>query len=91
MKKHSIGIQATDFKESNVELGRPPGMTEEECTGLHIFTDGHVCISQWRPSFWERLKILFTGRIWLGILSGQSQPPVWLQTNYPFSTEKPGE
>ena len=73
-----------NFKESNVLLGRPPGMTEEECSGLHIFTNQEVCISRWKLNWKERLQILFVGEVWLGVMSGKTQPPVWLKSNYPF-------
>ena len=66
------------FKQANVELGKPPGMTDEECHSLWIQTDQKVCISLWCASFWERVKFLFHGKIWLGVYSGMTQPPVWL-------------
>lgn len=68
------------FKESNVELRKPSNMTDEECGSLHIFQDENTntCISLWTVPFWERLKFLFHGHIWLGVLSGHTQPPVWL-------------
>ncbi len=43
---------------------------------LPIYTDGEQCISCWRPSWRERLSILFFGRVWLSVLSGSRQPPV---------------
>ena len=77
-------MKAINFKESNVALGRPPGMSEEECSGLHIFTDQTVCISLWKLDWRERLKMLFTGKVWLGVLSGHTQPPVWVKADFPF-------
>jgi hypothetical protein len=67
------------FKEATIEIKKPSSMTDEECSSLHIYqnTDG-TCISCWTVSFWERMKFLFHGKIWLGILSGKTQPPVWL-------------
>jgi len=67
------------FKEATIELKKPEGMTDDECGSLHIFQqDNGTCISLWTVSFWERLKFLFHGHIWLGVLSGTTQPPVWL-------------
>ena len=68
------------FKESTGYLKKPSSMTDEECGSLHIFQDENsgTCISLWTVSFWERLKFLFHGHIWLGVLSGNTQPPVWL-------------
>lgn len=78
------------FKESNIELTKPSSMTDEECSSLHIYQnpDG-TCISCWTVPFWKRLKFLFHGRIWLGVCSGKTQPPVWLDcTNSVFVKSK---
>lgn len=34
-------------------------------------------VSGWKLSWAERLKVLLTGRVWLGVL-GETHPPVWL-------------
>ena len=67
------------FKESTVELKKPESMTDEECGSLHVYQqpDG-TCVSLWTAPFWQRVKFLFHGHIWLGVLSGSTQPPVWL-------------
>ena len=61
-----------------VELKKPPSMIDEECSSLWIHRQDNTCISLWTASFWQRLKFLFHGHIWIGILSGQTQPPIWL-------------
>lgn len=66
------------FKEATVELKKPTEMTDEECGSLHIYQSEGTCISLWTTSFWNRLKFLFHGKIWLGVHSGKTQPPVWL-------------
>jgi len=68
------------FKESTIELKKPEGMTDEECKSLHIYADlkTGTCISLWTVPFWQRIALLFHGHIWLGVLSGTTQPPVWL-------------
>lgn len=67
------------FKEATVELKKPESMTDEECGSLHICqTEEGTCISCWTVPFWQRVKFLFHGKIWLGVLSGKTQPPVWL-------------
>jgi hypothetical protein len=67
------------FKEATVELTKPASMTDEECSSLHIHqSETGECISLWTTTFWERLKFLFHGKLWLGVLSGKTQPPVWL-------------
>ena len=72
------------FKEANKTLLKPHGMSEEECTSLYIYTNGRSCISLWKVSWLERIQILFTGKIWFQILSGQSHAPIKLDVKYPF-------
>lgn len=78
------------FKEQNNELSKPESMTDEECSSLPVFlTDEGTCISCWKASFWDRVKFLFHGKIWLGVVSGTTQPPVWLDcTNTVFINYK---
>jgi len=68
-----------DFDESNRALTKPDSMTTEECSTLLVFTDSGQCISCWKPSLRERLSILLFGKVWLGIRSGKTQPPVWVR------------
>lgn len=67
------------FKEATVKLNKPGSMTDEQCGSLYVYQspDGQS-ISCWKASLWERIKFLFHGKIWLGVYSGKSQPPVWL-------------
>lgn len=67
------------FKEAQIELKKPNTMTDEECSSLWIHrTEDGQCISLWSTSFLERLKFLFHGKLWLGVVSGKTQPPVWV-------------
>lgn len=77
-------MEPITFAEANLLLTRPPTMTEDECSSLPVFTDGMQCICCWKLSFWDRIKILFTGRMWMSVLSGHTQPPVWMGVDYPF-------
>ena len=72
------------FPQRNKTLRKPDGMTDTECASLHVFTDGEICVSQWRASWRERLSILFKGTVWLRVRSGTTQPPVKIQTADPF-------
>ncbi len=81
-------MKPAEFTEQNKTLLRPPSMTDKECLSLPVFTDGRHCISLWQGSFRERVKFLFTGEMWFLIVSGQTQPPVKLQINNPFQTNK---
>lgn len=72
------------FKQANKVLTAPKNWNEKEhgkCGDLHVFNDGQQSISLWKLSWKERLQILINGKIWLGILSGPSQPPVWLDAD----------
>lgn len=77
------------FKEANKNLLKPSSMTDEECSSLWIHTDGRECVSCWKLSWKERLAALFHGRVWLCVLSGHTQPPVWLMcTDTVFEKEE---
>ena len=56
-------MRPVNFKESNFILHKPSSMTDKECG---------------KPTFRERLSILFFGKIWLSVFTGKTQPPVWL-------------
>lgn len=71
-------MKPTDFKQSTKVLQRPSTMAESECQSLPVWSDGKQCVSCWKLSFKERIKVLFHGKVWLGVLSGKTQPPVFL-------------
>jgi hypothetical protein len=82
-------VKPSEFPEQTKVLRKPPSMTDEECGSLGVYSDGHVCISLWRPTWRERLSILFLGRVWLHVLSGQTQPPVMVEAKRtPFVTRE---
>ena len=66
------------FKEANKNLLKPQDMTDEECSSLWVYTDGRECISCWKMNFRQRLSALIHGKVWLSVLSGYTQPPVWV-------------
>ena len=66
------------FKKEKKNLLKPENMTDEECSSLWVYNDGRECVSCWRLTWKERIKALFFGKVWLGVLSGFTQPPVWL-------------
>lgn len=69
---------AIKFKEANKNLLKPESMSDEECGSLWVYSDGRECISCWRLTWKERIKALLFGKVWLSVLSGHTQPPVWL-------------
>ena len=50
------------FKECNVEIAK----NQPEYKTLQAFRDDRVTITCYKLSFRERIKILFTGLLWLG-------------------------
>ncbi|KKL72143.1 hypothetical protein LCGC14_2087870 [marine sediment metagenome] len=77
-------MKPTNFSESNKKLARPKRTTKEECGPLDVYSDGKYCISCWQGTFCDRLRFLFTNKIWLWVWFGQTQPPVKITTEYPF-------
>jgi hypothetical protein len=67
------------FQQSTIELQKPEGMTDDECSPLPVYRDGQHCISLWQPTLKERLSILFYGHVWLWVWMGNTQPPVALE------------
>lgn len=50
------------FEGCNVEIAK----NQKEYKTLHAFQDEKVTITCYRLSFRERIKLLFTGKLWLG-------------------------
>lgn len=76
-------MRAIDFEQSNKNLGAPEGQ-EENVFALPVFTNGAVCISCWEMNEEERREVSETGKIWLGVWSGVTQPPVLPWVKSPF-------
>ena len=57
---------------------------------LPAYSSGNMTISLWKLSWSERLKLLFTGQIWLKQLNfGQPLQPQKLMIHSPFIDSKP--
>lgn len=84
-KTNEFNMKPTDFKQSTKVLQRPSTMAESECQSLPVWCDGKQCVSAWKPSLRERLNILFGGKVWLGVLSGNTQPPVFISGETVFA------
>ena len=84
-KTNEFNMKPTDFKQSTKVLQRPSTMAESECQSLPVWCDGKQCVSAWKPSLRERLNILFGGKVWLGVLSGNTQPPVFISGEKVFA------
>lgn len=70
-------MEPINFKESNRVLKKPEGI-EEDCEDMYSWTDGRQSASCWKPTFKERIRILFGCPIWVVMLSGNSQPPMYM-------------
>jgi len=68
-----------EFEGTTTELKPPPG-EEDRISPLPVFRNGSVCVSCWELDDEERLELLATGRIFLSVWSGTSQPPVFVGT-----------
>jgi len=78
------------FKWANRRLMPSGSEYSENVTGvdpLWIWTDGEQCLSCWQPTLWERIQLLFHGRIWVSVLSGQTQPPICVTTEKEYLKE----
>ena len=78
-------MKPIEFKQQTIVLQKPSSMSDEECSPLAIHqTENGECISCWTATLKERIKFLFTGRIWLWVVSGRAQPPVYVGIETPF-------
>ena len=83
MKPISFGYSNKVLLPSNQEYSR----NVIGVSPLTIWTDGEQCVSCWRMSFRERLSALLFGRVWLAILSGETQPPVYVVADKEYLVE----
>ena len=77
-------MKPIEFPQQEITLRKPDTMTHAECGSLPIYrTAGGCCISCWQASLWDRLKFLFTGKLWVWVVSGRTQPPIYLGIEEP--------
>ncbi len=72
-----------NFDESNCTYKAPDGKSTITIKDLKVYKDSKQIISCWKFSLWDKIKLLFTGKLYLGVL-GYSQPPVWIHVDNPF-------
>jgi hypothetical protein len=70
-------LKPINFVGAEGVLGAPPDWdpTWGICSGLPVMRIEGCVVSHWRPTFRQRLAILFGCGIWLWV-RGQTQPPV---------------
>lgn len=59
-------MKPVTFKEVNTVFAKDQPQYRPLPAYVHIAGMGEV-VSCWRLTFWERLKLLFTGRVWLSL------------------------
>lgn len=80
-------MKPNTFPQAYKTLTAPEGV--KNVKDLPIFSDGIQCVSRWKPTFAERIRLIFGASVWLGVMAGKTQPPVWLGAENPFEAEKP--
>lgn len=68
------------FPGSNRVLRPPEGHDEVSVRSMHTFTNGFHSVSCWQFDKDEIEEIVRTGRLFCSVLSGQTQPPIYLGT-----------
>ena len=79
-------MKHVDFPESNAVLRGGPADkygTADDVADLPIWRGEGRVISCWRLSFWERMIVLFRGRVWLHV-AGSTHPPVCVGARWPW-------
>lgn len=66
-------MKTIEFKQS-FKVSRGVGCNAD----LNYWSDGKQCVSCWKPTLKERLSILINGNVWLGVMSGNTQPAVFI-------------
>ena len=86
-------IKPPGFGDEHIfPLGAPPDWDNEtrgQCVTLQTVRTEETIVSCWQASWIDRLRLLFTGRVWLTVYSKQ-HPPVCLTarpTAKPVSTD----
>lgn len=74
-------MKPINFKEKNVTY------VKNGCKDLPAFKTEDKIISKWKMSILERLKVIFTGCIWL-IIQGNAHPPVCLTVSKSFKIDE---
>jgi hypothetical protein len=80
-------MKPIQFPEQNGTLGGGPGAnfgTTEQVLDLPVHRNGAEVISCWSLSLWERIKLLFRGRLWLLALAPRTHVPIALTVDKPF-------
>jgi hypothetical protein len=69
-------MRPINFNGSNKTLAAPAG--RDDITPLHVYSDGRQCVSCWELTDEEKAEVARTGVIFVNILSGPTQPPMYI-------------
>lgn len=88
-------MKPLNFDKSNRVARVPKKVAPNETDDLHVYVseqgDGELHVSLWQASWWERLRFLLHGRLWLFTL-GQDHPPMSMSIiKSPFVEGEPQE
>ena len=56
---------------------------------LQIWSDDEQCVSLWKMTWRERISALFFGCVWIAVLSGRTQPPIYAEVCREYLKELP--
>lgn len=80
-------MNAITFPEQNTIFAEH----QNEYLPLPAFREHDGCVTTcWRLSMWERVRVLFTGRVWLSQMTfNDSLQPVAMRVEHPFEKAGP--
>ena len=77
-------MKAISFRAANDLIHRNPNAiysdSIKEIQPIPIYTNGEVCISKWKLSFMDKIRVLISGYVWVATLDDGRQPPIELST-----------
>lgn len=80
-------MKPVTFPESNIVAGK-----DQSFRDLPAWTDGNVLISCWGLTLRERLRLLFSGKVWISLLTfGEPVQGQLPQVQTPFRDGETGE
>lgn len=75
-------MKPTKFDLANKTLNPSGAQYSENVVGvesLHVWSDGEQAVSCWRMTWRERLSAMIYGRVWVAVLAGGTQPPMYAE------------
>ncbi|GAB3272738.1 hypothetical protein GCM10027347_44560 [Larkinella harenae] len=86
-------MRPVEFPEQNGVLGPPQQWPDDqpEVVPLPVFRDGWNVISCWELTDDEIEVMRVTKRIYIGVVGGPSQPPIFATALPPFTNVEDGE